>query len=198
MLTAAIFTIKKIRKQPKCLYVCVCVSLSLVCLFATLCTHHVPLSMGLSRQEYWSGLPFRDEKINCDIHGVTKFLASKKEETLPFVTTCIKSAGHYDKWNMLDIGRKKVAWSYLYVESKKTRGFPGGASGKESASQCRRYKTRGFDPCVGKVPWRRAWQPTPIFLPGIVLSVHHQIEPDSKFDSKEILVLIFFVKSWRI
>ena len=24
----------------------------------------------------------------------------------------------------------------------------------------------GFDPWVGKVPWRRAWQPTPVFLPG--------------------------------
>ena len=23
-----------------------------------------------------------------------------------------------------------------------------------------------FDPCVGKIPWRRAWQPTPVFLPG--------------------------------
>ena len=24
----------------------------------------------------------------------------------------------------------------------------------------------GFDPWVGKIPWRRAWQPTPVFLPG--------------------------------
>ena len=23
----------------------------------------------------------------------------------------------------------------------------------------------GFDPWVGKIPWRRAWQPTPVFLP---------------------------------
>ena len=28
---------------------------------------------------------------------------------------------------------------------------------------CRRP---GFDPWVGKSPWRRAWQPTPVFLPG--------------------------------
>ena len=28
---------------------------------------------------------------------------------------------------------------------------------------CRRP---GFNPLVGKVPWRRAWQPTPVFLPG--------------------------------
>ena len=24
----------------------------------------------------------------------------------------------------------------------------------------------GFDPWVGKIPWRRAWQPTPVVLPG--------------------------------
>ena len=27
-------------------------------------------------------------------------------------------------------------------------------------------KRCGFDPCVGKIPWRRAWQPTPVFLSG--------------------------------
>ena len=30
-------------------------------------------------------------------------------------------------------------------------GFPGGASGKELACQCRRCKRRGFDPWVGKI-----------------------------------------------
>ena len=24
----------------------------------------------------------------------------------------------------------------------------------------------GFDPWIRKIPWRRAWQPTPILLPG--------------------------------
>ena len=24
----------------------------------------------------------------------------------------------------------------------------------------------GLDPCVGKIPWRMEWQPTPVFLPG--------------------------------
>ena len=32
--------------------------------------------------------------------------------------------------------------------------------------QCRRHRTLGFDPWVGKIPWRRKWQPTPVFLPG--------------------------------
>ena len=45
-------------------------------------------------------------------------------------------------------------------------GFPGGASGKEPACQCRRLKRCWFDPWVGKLPWRKPWQPTPVFLPG--------------------------------
>ena len=46
------------------------------------------------------------------------------------------------------------------------RGFPGGISGKEPTCQCRRHKRHRFSPWVGKVPWRRKWQPTPVFLPG--------------------------------
>ena len=44
--------------------------------------------------------------------------------------------------------------------------FPGGASGKEPACQCRRHRRWGFHSWVGKIPWRREWQPTPVFLPG--------------------------------
>ena len=41
---------------------------------------------------------------------------------------------------------------------------PGGLDGKESIClQCRRP---GFNPGVGKIPWRRKWQPTPVFSPG--------------------------------
>ena len=45
-------------------------------------------------------------------------------------------------------------------------GFPDGANGKELSCQCRRCKRCEFDLWVGKIPWRRAWQPTPVFLPG--------------------------------
>ena len=44
--------------------------------------------------------------------------------------------------------------------------FPGGTSGKELSCQCRRHKRHGFDPWVRKIPWKRAWQPTPAFSPG--------------------------------
>ena len=29
--------------------------------------------------------------------------------------------------------------------------------------QCRSFRRYGFDPWVGKIPWRRAWQPTVVF-----------------------------------
>ena len=45
-------------------------------------------------------------------------------------------------------------------------GVPGGASGKEPAYQRRRNKRHRSDPWVGKIPWRRVQQPTPVFLPG--------------------------------
>jgi len=44
--------------------------------------------------------------------------------------------------------------------------FPDDTSGKEPACQCRRCKRQGFSLWVGKIPWRRAWQPIPVFLPG--------------------------------
>ena len=45
-------------------------------------------------------------------------------------------------------------------------GFPGGASGKETSCQCCRCKRHESNPWIRKIPWRRAWQPTPVFLPG--------------------------------
>ena len=38
--------------------------------------------------------------------------------------------------------------------------------GKKSVGQRRRCRRHEFDPWVGKIPWRREWQPTTIFLPG--------------------------------
>ena len=43
--------------------------------------------------------------------------------------------------------------------------FPLWLSGKESPCQCWSHRRLGFDPWVGKIPWRRQWQPTPVFLP---------------------------------
>ena len=76
--------------------------------------------------------------------------------------------------------RQRKVWVELRLNSKHPLGYlpkekwllatphpsvklPWCLSGKESACQFRRC---GFDPWVGKIPWRRKWQPTPVFLPG--------------------------------
>ena len=46
-----------------------------------------------------------------------------------------------------------------------TFGLPRWLSGKESACQCRGHKRHTLDPWVGKIPWSRKRQPTPVFLP---------------------------------
>ena len=46
------------------------------------------------------------------------------------------------------------------------RLFPGGASDKESTCPCRTRKKHRFNLWVAKIPWRRKWQPTQVFLPG--------------------------------
>ena len=43
-------------------------------------------------------------------------------------------------------------------------GLPKWHSGK--VNQCRKCRKGEFDPWVGKIPWRRKWQPTPVLLPG--------------------------------
>ena len=64
------------------------------------------------------------------------------------------------------IGSQRVGhdWSDLAcTHNLIRRGFPGGTKNREPSCQCRIH---GFDPRVGKIPWRSAWQSTPVFLPG--------------------------------
>ena len=51
----------------------------------------------------------------------------------------------------------------FFCGSSAILGFPCGSDGKESTCKA---GDPGFDPWVGKIPWRGAWQPTPVFLPG--------------------------------
>ena len=43
-------------------------------------------------------------------------------------------------------------------------GFPGGSNGKESA--CNVGDLGSVPGLGGKISWRKAWQPPPVFLPG--------------------------------
>ena len=73
------------------------------------------------------------------------------------------------KWEALQerLGRSiswwKTGWQPIRLSLQCKWGLPGWLSGKECACQRRR---RRFDPWVGKMPWRRKRQRTPLFLPG--------------------------------
>ena len=68
----------------------------------------------------------------------------------------------YSPW-----GHKKLdmikAPQHACMHRRLTSGFPGGSDGKASAYNAGRP---GFDPWVGKIPWRRRRQPTTVLLPG--------------------------------
>ena len=54
----------------------------------------------------------------------------------------------------------------LSVTGLPSWGFPGGSSDRGSSCQYRRHKRHVFHPWVREIPWRRAWQPIPLFLSG--------------------------------
>ena len=62
--------------------------------------------------------------------------------------------------------RARQCFPVLLTPNRAFGGFPGGTRAKESACQCRRHERLRFNPCVRKIPWRRAWQPTPVCSPG--------------------------------
>ena len=72
----------------------------------------------------------------------------------------------YDHPNLDSILKSRDITLLTKVHIVKAMGFPGGTRGKEPACQCRKHKRHRFNSWVGKIPWRRAWQPTPVFLPG--------------------------------
>ena len=59
------------------------------------------------------------------------------------------------------LGSQRVGYHWVTL-----LGFPGGARGKELDYQWRKRKRCEVNPWVGKIPWRRSWQSTPVFLSG--------------------------------
>ena len=54
----------------------------------------------------------------------------------------------------------------MFIELQSVKlGLPRWCSGKEPSCQSRRRERCEFDPWVRKIPWMRAWQSTPVFLP---------------------------------
>ena len=124
------------------------------------------------RRSRWGSVP------GCLTHGVASWNSGGRmelgrgEETLLKLNTCPRPKVCYSgqpKWEALQerlgtgISWWKTGWQPIRLSLQCKWGLPGWLSGKECACQCRR---RRFDPWVGKMPWRRKRQRTPLFLPG--------------------------------
>ena len=68
-----------------------------------------------------------------------------------------------EKKNSYCWGHRKQRTLDINIFLNANYGLPWWLSSKEFAWQFRRCR---FDPWIGKIPWRRKWQPTPVFLPG--------------------------------
>ena len=70
---------------------------------------------------------------------------------------------------------------------------------KNLPANARKRKIPGFDPWIGKVPWRRAWQPTPVFLPEEFhgqrsLEAYAGLEGHKESDTTEVTWCAFTLK----
>ena len=146
-------------------------------LFATLWTvaHQAPLFMGFSRQEYFSGLPFPPPGGIFLIKEWNLRLLHWQADSLPL--SYQGSLGRPDSKSCRCLGVwGGNTWAPVFSVEKKEKNSTCimfcrivlnincyiDSDAKESACQCRRL---GFNPWVRKIPWRRKWQPTPVFLP---------------------------------
>ena len=58
------------------------------------------------------------------------------------------------------------AFFFLFTYPLYGYGFPGGRVSIESPCQCKKGRRCGFSLWVGTFPWKKKWQPVPVFLPG--------------------------------
>ena len=87
--------------------------------------------------------------------GFLRRQQSQRFESRGYQTT--QNLEHRSDW-WLWVAGYQLAFS---VYQERTKGFPGGASGAKAGAI-----REEFDPWVEKIPWRREWQPTLVFLPG--------------------------------
>ena len=80
--------------------------------------------------------------------------------TLPWKIPRTEEPGSLQSMGLQIVGHNRATNTFTSIV---IMGLPRWLSGKESPCQCRRPR---LGPWVGKIPWRRKWQPTPVFLPG--------------------------------
>ena len=106
--------------------------------------------MELSRQEYWSGLPFTSQGI---------FPTQGWKPGLPYCEQILYKMSHQGKVHLKAI-QEKMQSKPCSWPSQLMLGVMNPPAKAGDVKRCMFY------PWVRKIPWRRQWQPTPVFLPG--------------------------------
>ena len=79
--------------------------------------------------------------------------------TLPLKCSRHHASRHFLNFFHFYLHNNPLKWIQFVTLYAWGRGFPGGSRWSRIYLQCRRP---GFNPWVGKICWRRAWQPTPV------------------------------------
>ena len=122
----------------------------------------------------WQHWLFKELKIQSSLN----YLKSDSESVKPDDCSCSthiyaslpeeeksKKCGRWMRGETAVEGRPSQQEWQVRSHLEKGASFPGGSMVK-NLPQCRRRKRGGFNPWIGTLPWRKAQQPTPGFLPG--------------------------------
>ena len=120
--------------------------------------HQAPLSLGHSRQEYWSGLPFPSWGY-LPSPGV-KFKSPALASGL--FTVWATGAHMSSKWQEIASVIPHISIP-SYIALRYIARLPSWLRWWRICLQCRKPR---FNSWVGKTSWSRKWQPTPVFFPG--------------------------------
>ena len=139
-------------------------------------THDVSLVTGHHRGDIYSSVLLPQPDIQ--VEGGRRFIGRKVQRLLSSNQTSVVVSYFCNKWfsetsQRGTHSRRENTLTYvshwiftgLINRCIYILGLLGGANGKESACKCQRHKRRGFSPWVGKIPLRRQWQSTSVFLP---------------------------------